>query len=160
MFEQSQIQEFKEAFSMLERGDGFIDAGDLKDMLLSLGQSPTDEYVEDMVSEAPGSINFTMFLTLFADKMTGTDPEAEILTAFEAFDPHKSGNISADTLREAMTTMGDRFTDDEVRGAYVGGCHVQRDSCRQLEPIQLPQLCKGHQTWRIKLNYLGMEFSV
>jgi Ca2+-binding EF-hand superfamily protein len=37
MFEQSQIAEFKEAFSMLERGDGFIDKEDLKDILNSLG---------------------------------------------------------------------------------------------------------------------------
>lgn len=65
-----------------------------------------------MIAEAPGSINFTMFLTLFADKMTGTDPEAEILQAFECFD--RSGHIDGDVLREAMTTMGDRFTDEEV----------------------------------------------
>uniref|UniRef100_A0A914RYK0 Myosin regulatory light chain n=1 Tax=Parascaris equorum TaxID=6256 RepID=A0A914RYK0_PAREQ len=28
-----------------------------------------------MVNEAPGPINFTMFLTLFGEKLTGTDPE-------------------------------------------------------------------------------------
>ena len=77
-----------------------------------IGQTPTDDYIEDMISEASGSINFTMFLTLFGEKMTGTDPEHEILQAFECFD--KSGFVNADTLREAMTTMGDRFTDDEV----------------------------------------------
>jgi hypothetical protein len=37
MFEQSQIAEFKEAFGLLERGDGFIDKEDLRDMLNSLG---------------------------------------------------------------------------------------------------------------------------
>lgn len=68
-----------------------------------------------MISEAPGSINFTMFLTLFGEKMTGTDPEHEILQAFETFDSSKTGLINADVLREAMTTMGDRFTDEEVR---------------------------------------------
>jgi Ca2+-binding EF-hand superfamily protein len=67
-----------------------------------------------MISEAPGSINFTMFLTLFADKMTGTDPEHEITQAFECFDSKRTGVIDADVLREAMTTMGDRFTDEEV----------------------------------------------
>jgi hypothetical protein len=71
--------------------------------------------VEDMISEAPGSINFTMFLTLMGEKLSGTDPEAEILQAFECFDDAKTGVVNADILREAMTTMGDRFTDDEVR---------------------------------------------
>lgn len=67
-----------------------------------------------MISEAPGTINFTMFLTLMGEKLSGTDPEYEILAAFECFDDHKSGIINADLLREAMTTMGDRFTDEEV----------------------------------------------
>lgn len=83
-------------------------------MILTSGQNPTDEYIEDMISEAPGSINFTMFLTLFGEKMTGTDPEHEILQAFETFDEGKTGSINADVLREAMISMGDRFTDEEV----------------------------------------------
>ena len=67
-----------------------------------------------MITEAPGSINFTMFLTLFGEKMTGTDPEHEIIEAFEAFDSKKTGLVNADVLREAMISMGDRFTDEEV----------------------------------------------
>jgi Ca2+-binding EF-hand superfamily protein len=38
MFDQTQIAEFKEAFSMIDHDtDGFIDKEDLKDMLGSLG---------------------------------------------------------------------------------------------------------------------------
>jgi Ca2+-binding EF-hand superfamily protein len=76
-----------------------------------------------MISEAPGAINFTMFLTLFGEKLSGTDPEYEILSAFEAFDDSKSGLINADVLRESMTGMGERFTDEEIdimfRGANI-----------------------------------------
>lgn len=118
MFDQKQIVELKEAFSLIDHDtDGFIDREDLKDMLASLGQSPTEEYIEDMISEAPGSINFTMFLTLMGEKLSGTDPEHEILQAFECFDEGGTGMCNADELREWMTTMGDRFTDDEVRTA-------------------------------------------
>lgn len=40
MFDQSQIQEFKEAFNMIDQNrDGFIDKEDLHDMLASLGMS-------------------------------------------------------------------------------------------------------------------------
>lgn len=70
-----------------------------------------------MISEAPDPnfINFTMFLTLMGEKLSGTDPETEILSAFEVFDdPHK-GHINAELFRDSMTTMGDRFTDEEVR---------------------------------------------
>ncbi len=73
-----------------------------------------------MISEAPGTINFTMFLTLFGEKLSGTDPEFEILQAFECFDDTKEGFVNADVLREAMTTMGDRFTDEEVDIMFKG----------------------------------------
>jgi Ca2+-binding EF-hand superfamily protein len=40
MFDQSQIQEFKEAFNMIDQNrDGFIDKEDLHDMLASLGNA-------------------------------------------------------------------------------------------------------------------------
>ncbi|KAJ3023582.1 Myosin regulatory light chain 12B [Thoreauomyces humboldtii] len=121
MFEQAQIGSFKEAFSLIDHdSDGFIDKEDLKDMLSSLGQPATDEAVEAMMQEAPGTINFTMFLTLMGEKMSGTDPEAEILAAFEAFDEGKTGTVDADVLRECMTSMGDRFTDEEVDVMFKG----------------------------------------
>ena len=72
MFNQDQIQEFKEAFNMIDQNrDGFIDKEDLHDMLASLGKDPTDEYLEGMMNEAPGAINFTMFLTLFGERLQG-----------------------------------------------------------------------------------------
>lgn len=36
-----------------------------------LGQEPSDSVVDGMMSEAPGPLNFTMFLTLFGEKLTG-----------------------------------------------------------------------------------------
>ncbi|XP_059200500.1 myosin, light chain 12, genome duplicate 2 isoform X1 [Centropristis striata] len=124
MFDQSQIQEFKEAFNMIDQNrDGFIDKEDLHDMLASLGKNPTDEYLETMMNEAPGPINFTMFLTMFGEKLNGTDPEDVIRNAFACFDEEGTeskpgllgeGIIQEEYLRELLTTMGDRFTDEEV----------------------------------------------
>ncbi|MCP9259435.1 putative myosin regulatory light chain [Dirofilaria immitis] len=67
-----------------------------------------------MISEAPGPINFTMFLTLFGEKLTGTDPEEVIKNAFQCFDVDNSGFLNEDRLRELLTTMGDRYTDEQV----------------------------------------------
>lgn len=70
--------------------DGFICASDLQEMFASLGNTPmkkhgfflgkevTDDFIESMITEASGAINFTMFLTLFGEKLTGTDPEEVI----------------------------------------------------------------------------------
>jgi len=115
MFDQAQIQEFKEAFNMIDQNrDGFIDKEDLHDMLASLGKNPTDEYLEQMMNEAPGPINFTMFLTLFGERLQGTDPEDVIKNAFGCFDEENDGWVNEEKLRELLTSMGDRFTDDEV----------------------------------------------
>ncbi|KAF6016408.1 hypothetical protein EB796_025292 [Bugula neritina] len=115
MFDQAQIQEFKEAFNMIDQNrDGFIDKDDLADMLASLGKTATDQYVESMIAGSPGPINFTMFLTMFGEKLTGTDPEDVIRNAFGCFDDEGKGYLKEEYLREILTTMGDRFTDEEV----------------------------------------------
>ncbi|XP_013795175.1 myosin regulatory light chain 2, smooth muscle minor isoform-like isoform X2 [Apteryx mantelli] len=117
-FDQSQIQEFKEAFNMIDQNrDGFIDKEDLHDMLASLGKNSTDEYLDAMMNEAPGAINFTMFFTMFGEKLNGMDPENVIRNAFACFDEEATGFIQ-DYLRELLTTMGDRFTDEEVDELY------------------------------------------
>lgn len=109
MFDQSQIQEFKEAFNMIDQNrDGFIDAADLKDMFASLGKEVTDEYVDDMLNDASGAINFTMFLTLFGEKLNGTDPEDVIRNAFACFDEEQSGQLQEDRLVDLLQTLGDR----------------------------------------------------
>lgn len=121
MFDQAQIQEFKEAFNLIDQDhDGFISNEDLKDMLASLGKEPNDQFIDDMMKEAPGPINFTMFLTLFAVKLTGTDPEQVIKNAFGCFDETSTGKVDEDYLRELLTTMGDRFTDEEVDEMFTG----------------------------------------
>ena len=42
--------------------------------MLMTGQEPSDQVIEQMMSEAPGPLNFTMFLTLFGEKLTGKNP--------------------------------------------------------------------------------------
>lgn len=39
------------------------------------GQEPTDAYLEAMIGEAAGPINFTMFLTMFGEKLNGKNRE-------------------------------------------------------------------------------------
>ncbi|KRY12993.1 putative myosin regulatory light chain [Trichinella patagoniensis] len=115
MFSQAQIQEFKEAFNMIDQNrDGFIDKEDLHDMFASLGKDVSDDILDSMINESPGTINFTVFLTLFGEKMTGTDPEEVIRNAFQCFDEEGTGYIKEEYLRELLTTMGDRYTNEQV----------------------------------------------
>uniref|UniRef100_A0A3B3QE41 Myosin light chain 5 n=1 Tax=Paramormyrops kingsleyae TaxID=1676925 RepID=A0A3B3QE41_9TELE len=120
MFEQTQIQEFKEAFTLIDQNrDGFVDKEDLKDTYASLGKlNVKDNELEDMLKEASGPINFTMFLNLFGEKLHGTDPEETILNAFRMFDPEAKGHIHKDVLQHLLMTQADKFTAEEVNQMF------------------------------------------
>uniref|UniRef100_A0A8C2XFY0 Myosin, light chain 2b, regulatory, cardiac, slow n=1 Tax=Cyclopterus lumpus TaxID=8103 RepID=A0A8C2XFY0_CYCLU len=98
MFEQAQIQEFKEAFTIMDQNrDGFIDKNDLRDTFAALGRvNVKQEEIDEMLKEAPGPINFTVFLTMFGEKLKGADPEETILNAFKVFDPEAKGTLRKD----------------------------------------------------------------
>nr|XP_039257823.1 myosin regulatory light chain, smooth muscle-like [Styela clava]XP_039257824.1 myosin regulatory light chain, smooth muscle-like [Styela clava] len=116
MFDQNQIQEFKEAFSMIDANrDGFIDKIDLKDTYSALGVRDIKmEKLEAMILEAPSAINFTVFLNMLADKLQGTDPEDTLVQAFKILDPENTGVINKDVFTEMFMTQGKRFTKEEI----------------------------------------------
>ncbi|MEJ1272663.1 myosin light chain 10 regulatory [Cricetulus griseus] len=121
MFDQSQIQEFKEAFTIMDQNrDGFIDKEDLRDTFAALGRiNVKNEELEAMVKEAPGPINFTVFLTMFGEKLKGTDPEETILHAFKVFDTEGKGFVKADFIKEKLMTQADRFSEEEVKQMFA-----------------------------------------
>ncbi|XP_016058516.1 PREDICTED: myosin regulatory light chain 2, ventricular/cardiac muscle isoform [Miniopterus natalensis] len=128
MFEQTQIQEFKEAFTIMDQNrDGFIDKNDLRDTFAALGRvNVKNEEIDDMIKEAPGPINFTVFLTMFGEKLKGADPEETILNAFKVFDPEGKGVLKADYIKEMLTTQAERFSNEEVTGPF--GCSLHPSS--------------------------------
>ncbi|XP_034394891.1 myosin light chain, phosphorylatable, fast skeletal muscle a [Cyclopterus lumpus] len=121
MFEQSQIQEYKEAFTIIDQNrDGIISKDDLRDVLASMGQLNTkNEELDAMIKEASGPINFTVFLTMFGEKLKGADPEDVILTAFKVLDPEATGSIKKEFLEELLTTQCDRFSKEEIKNMWA-----------------------------------------
>ena len=114
MFTPHQVQEFKEAFQMIDQDkDGFISKNDIRATFDSLGRLCTDAELESMVQEAPGPINFTMFLTIFGDRTQGTDEEEVILNAFAQYDEGE-GLCREETLRHALVTWGEKFSPEEA----------------------------------------------
>lgn len=84
----------------------------------NLGQNPTEESLKQMIREVDadenGTIDFAEFLTLMARKMKTKDSEAEILEAFKVFDKDGSGKISRTELRQVMSNLGEKLSDEEV----------------------------------------------
>ncbi|XVF66592.1 hypothetical protein PTKIN_Ptkin10aG0049600 [Pterospermum kingtungense] len=100
MLSEEQIVEFKEAFCLFDKdGDGCITLEELATVIRSLDQNPTEEELQDMITEVDadgnGTIEFAEFLNLMAKKMKETDAEEELKEAFKVFDKDQNGYISA-----------------------------------------------------------------
>lgn len=118
MFSQKQVAEFKEAFQLMDHDkDGIISKNDLRATFDSLGRLASDKELDEMVNEAPGPINFTQLLSLFAARMSGgSDDDEVVISAFKTFDI--DGKIDSEKLRQLLMTFGDKFSADEVDDAY------------------------------------------
>jgi len=113
------MQEMKEAFTMIDQNrDGIIDIEDLKDMYSNLGRIPPDDELKQMLKEAPGPLNFTMFLNLFGEKLSGTDPEDTIRQAFSMFDDDNKGTLQEEYLKDLLSNMGDNFSPEEIKQVW------------------------------------------
>lgn len=99
MFSQTQVAEFKEAFQLMDHDkDGIISKSDLRATFDDVGKLSNEKELDEMVNEAPGPINFTQLLSLFALRMQdsgGSDDDAVVVEAFKSFD--KDGVIDSET---------------------------------------------------------------
>jgi len=116
LFNQGQIQEFKEAFQMMDLDrDGHLNASDIAGIWQQTGREADPKVVDEMIKESPGQLNFTHFLNLFGEKMHGTDPEQTLKNAFEMFDNDKSGQLDENYVKDLLSGVGDQFSKEEIK---------------------------------------------
>ena len=109
----AQLEEFREAFNMFDKdGGGSIDASELKELLASVGQMPTDAELAEMIqavdADGTGDIDFLEFATLMAHKMHAEGDQATVIAeAFAVFDASGDGLISSGEMRRIMVNLGE-----------------------------------------------------
>ncbi|KAG9348341.1 hypothetical protein JZ751_002076 [Albula glossodonta] len=111
MFEQSQIQEFKEAFTIMDQNrDGFIDKNDLRDTFAALGRlNVGNDELDEMLKEASGAINFTVFLTMFGEKLKDSHTDLlQVNQMFTNFPLDVAGNLDYKNLCYVITHGEDK----------------------------------------------------
>jgi len=119
LFNQSQIQEFKEAFTMMDQNrDGIIDEEDLAAIYQQVGAEPDAKQLKAMVAESADKLNFTHFLTLFGENVAGTDPENRLRDAFAMFDEKASGKMDEAYIKDLLMNVGDPFSKDEIKQVW------------------------------------------
>jgi len=119
LFNQSQIAEFKEAFTMMDNDrDGIINADDLASIYQSIGREADSKVIKEMLAECPDKLNFTHFLTLFGEKLHGTDSETALRDAFKLFDEEKTGKLQEEYVKDLLQNVGDQYSKDEVKQVW------------------------------------------
>lgn len=104
-----------EAFQVFDRdGNNTISAEELGLVMRSLGQSPSETELRDMIKEVDvdlsGSIDFEEFKALLLSHQG--DRKSRLKLAFSVFDEDGSGQITTNELRSVMNQFG--LTDQEL----------------------------------------------
>ena len=119
LFKQNQIQEFKEAFTMIDQDrDGIIGDDDLRNIFQQIGREAEPKVVKEMLAESAEKLNFTHFLTLFGEKLHGTDTEGTLRDAFSLFDEAKSGFLAEEYVKDLLMNVGDQYNKDEIKQVW------------------------------------------
>jgi len=118
MFSQKQVQEFKEGFGLMDADkDGILNKSDLRSAFDQVGKVANDKEMDEMLKEAPGPLNFTTLLSMFASRMAGgADDDEVVIAAFKTFD--QNGKIDSEQFRTTLMTWGEKFTSGEVDDAF------------------------------------------
>ncbi|EAU92750.1 hypothetical protein CC1G_01795 [Coprinopsis cinerea okayama7 len=132
LFQASQIQQFKEAFQLIDHDkDGWVNENDLRQIFASLGITPSQRMMDELLNARPGThsrtssvgyddstgdrgINFTMFLTMMSERLFEFDTEAELIEAFESFDENDTGMVKVEEMRKWLSEVGERMDMQEI----------------------------------------------
>ncbi|BAZ09955.1 signal transduction protein [Calothrix sp. NIES-4071] len=112
---EQEVQKLWEAFKVFDTDtSGLISAFELGQVMRSLGQSPNETELYDLIKEVDidlsGSIDFEEFKALLIAQKG--DRKSRLMLAFSVFDEDGSGLITAQELRGVMSQFG--LTDEEL----------------------------------------------
>ncbi|MBD0307594.1 MAG: EF-hand domain-containing protein, partial [Microcoleus sp. T1-bin1] len=112
---EEEVAKLWEAFQVFDAdASGAISSEELGQVMRSLGQSPNETELRDMIKEVDvdlsGSIDFEEFKMLMVSQQG--DRQSRLKMAFSVFDENGSGQITRDELHGVMSQFG--LTDQEL----------------------------------------------
>lgn len=111
-------------------GDGTISMEELASVMQIIGLHPTQDELEIMLASVDtdrnGVIDFDEFVDLMAGHLKDENSDDrsvfnddELREAFAVFDRDGNGMITAEELKGALLSLGERLTDEEVAAMIV-----------------------------------------
>jgi calcium-binding protein CML len=145
-----QIARLKEVFDHFdEDGSGSIDAGELRNVFLSMGADATEQEMEEMIAsvddDGSGQIEFNEFMVLMCSNFGSKSFEEDMREAFEQLDPGTSGKMNVVKLRELMKeATGGKLTDKEINDiiASVDGGAMNGEEVEYMKWESLWEACR------------------
>ena len=128
-----QIAEYKEAFQIFDKhGEGVINSKELGTIMRSLGLSPSDEDLKEIIDSFDNDknnnmIDFNSFLIIMARRKNDIDKEEDLLEAFRVFDKENNGKISARELRYVMMSSGEDLNENAIEDMIHEASSGQED---------------------------------
>ncbi|XP_031561576.1 myosin-2 essential light chain-like [Actinia tenebrosa] len=118
-----QIGEYREAFTLFDRkGDNKIDYDQIGDVLRSLGLNPTAGEVKKIEKDVGKKrVSFEEFLPIYhsAYQKKANPSLEEFIEGFRVFDRDGTGTVQAAELRNLLTTLGEKLSDEDVNVLFA-----------------------------------------
>jgi len=116
-----QRAEIREAFDIFDsERTGRMDYHELKVAVRAMGFEIKKQEALELMSrydrEETGYIGFEAFEEIMCQRYSAQDPLDEIRKSFELFDEDKTQKITFRNLRRIARDLGEKLTDDELRG--------------------------------------------
>eukprot|EP00757_Euglenozoa_sp_SAG-D1_P014209 gene14209-4172_t len=112
----------KEAFDLLAK-NGKIPKQSVPTALRAAGLNPSEERIAEIMKEGGDGdrdLDMKAYEELVKKYDDKSDTEEAVKEAFRVFDKDMSGTVSVSELRHIMTTMGEKYTEEEFRELIQG----------------------------------------
>ena len=103
----------KEAFDLLQK-DGKIPKASVPTALRAAGLNPSEEKIKEIMQTAT-DVDMAGYEALVSRHDDKTDTPDAVKEAFRVFDKDMNGTVSTTEFRHIMTTMGEKYTEEEFR---------------------------------------------
>nr|CCC93062.1 EF hand containing protein [Trypanosoma congolense IL3000] len=108
----------KEAFELLQR-DGKIPKAAIPTALRAAGLNPSEEKLREIM-ETASDLDMSGYEAIVTKHYDKTDTVEAVKEAFRVFDKNNNGTVSVAEFRHIMTTMGEKYTEEEFRDLIQG----------------------------------------
>ena len=108
----------KEAFDLLQK-DGKIPKTSVPTALRAAGLNPSEEKIKEIMQTAT-DVDMAGYKALVQRHDDKTDTPDAVKEAFRVFDKDMNGTVSTAEFRHIMTTMGEKYTEEEFRDLIQG----------------------------------------